>query len=425
MPAAVLPGGPALVDETLSVPATGAGALTTGALQAGQEYLVEVYGTYRYGSRAGQLADAECSRSSSDSSWDRDRSVHPAQPDEDHLDLYVDGVDLWADPDVDAGGDCDLRTHTYRDTVTPSRTGRVTLALWDPTTPVDNVGGLTVRIIAVTPRDEMDWQLPAAAAAGVTSPGALEAGVTYLATVTGTVDAGDGVASDAECSVTTGDPVWRMNRSVDVGQPDADHLDVLLDRRDVTFTPVSDPDDDGCDAVTHSYRRVITLDETRPVNLRIDDPAWQDDVGALTVHVERVDPAVGTETVAVDTSAPEVLTGRNYLAGQALRLTATGTYTYAPGVTADAECSATTADPTWRASRSELVAEGRYLGDVTVDGRMPDWATASGSRCDVTTHAYSWTYTPTRTGPLALGVADTDLGDNAGTVTVTISPAAG
>ncbi len=119
------------------------------------------------------------------------------------------------------------------------------------------------------------------------------------------------------------------------------------------------------------------------------------------------------------------MTTRNYLAGQTLRITATGTYTTAPGITADAECSATTADPVWRSSRTELYAEGRYLGDVTLDGSPGDWVTASGARCDTTTHAYSWTVTPDETGPLSLGVADTDRTNNAGTLAITISPAAG
>jgi hypothetical protein len=424
LPAAFLPGGPALVDETLTVPATSPGVLTTGALQAGQEYLVEVSGTYAYGSGENQLADAECSTTTGTTSWRRDRSIHPAQRGEDHLDLYVDGSDLWADADVDAGNDCDLRTHTYRDTITPTRTGRVTLALWDPTTPDDNSGELTVRILAVTPQAEMDWQLPATAAAGVTSPGALEAGVIYLLTVTGTVDAGGGVSSDAECSATTTDPVWRMNRSVDASAPSADHLDLLLDRRDVTFTPVEDPDDDDCDTGTHIYRRAVRLDTTRPVNLRVDDPAWQDNSGALTVHAERVDPVADAETVAVDASQPAVETSRNYLAGQALLVTVTGTYAYTADVDADAECSATAADPVWRSSRTEVRRDGRYYGDVLVDGRGW-WRTAAGTSCDPTSHTYTMAYTPGRTGPLRLGVDDLDLSDNTGTLTVTISPAAG
>ena len=423
-PAAWLPAGPALTDETVTVAATSEGVLTAGSLTAGQEYLVEVSGTYRYRATATYLADAECSRTPNDPTWRRDRSAHTWQPGEDHLDIYVDGQDLWADGDDEDAAGCDTRTHTYRDTFTPSRTGRVTLATWDPTTLSDNAGALTVRIIALTPQATMDWQLPATAAAGVTGPGAVEAGRTYLVTVSGTVDAGAGVTSDAECSTSAADPVWRRDRSLDPADPGADHLDVLLDRSDVTFRPATDPDGDGCDATGHTYRYSFTPSTTRAINLRVDDPAWTDDNGTLSVHVERVDPVVGTESVSLDTAkVDDTATARTYLAGQRLRLTATGTYLTAPGVTADAECSATTADPTWRTSRTELYAEGRYLGDVTLNGASGDWLTATTARCDATTHAYSWFVTPSVTGPLSLGVADTDRSNNSGTLAVTISPA--
>ena len=332
------------------------------------------------------------------------------------------GVDLEGDPDDDTGDSCDTRTHTYRWTYVPTRTGRVAFAAWDPTTLADNSGALRIRVVALTPRDEMTWPLAANAAAGVTSPGALEAGGSYLLTVSGTVSAGGGVVSDAECSVSPSDPVWRRDRSVLPEDPTADHLDVLLDRDDVTFTPVNDPDGDGCDADTHTYRLTLRPRTTAAVNLRVDDPVPGDNSGALNVSVVRVRPVVGTETVALDTSKPAVATTRNYLAGQPLRITATGTWTYAAGVTADAECSSTTADPTWRTTRSTMLYDGRYLGDVTVNGSLPDWAPASG-RCDATTHTYYLTYTPGETGPITLGVADLDLTDNLGTVTVSIGPA--
>ncbi|HEX4700386.1 MAG TPA: hypothetical protein VH857_13645 [Actinomycetes bacterium] len=423
VPAATLPGGPDLADETVSVPGASSGTLTTGQLVAGTRYLIEASGTYRWGTRADQAADAECSTAPGDPTWRRDRSVHPWDPTNDHLDLYVDGTDLQSTPDTDTGDGCDTRTHTYRWTYQPTRTGRVTFALWDPTTLTDNSGALTVRVLAVVPRDDLTWTLPAAAGAGVTSPGALEAGGTYQVTVSGTVDAGGGVASDAACSATTGDPVWRTERSVDPDDPTADDLNVIVNQRYATFAPVSDPDGDGCDGVGHTYRLTLTPRSTAPVNLRIDDPVFADDGGALTVTVSRIRPVVGTETLAVDSAAGPTTTARTYLAGQPLVITATGSYAFAPGVTADAECSATTADPVWRTTRSTLVADGRYLGDLTVDGTLPDWTTSTGSRCDSTTHAYQLSYTPRATGPITLGIADPDLSDEAGTLTVTISPA--
>ena len=259
-------------------------------------------------------------------------------------------------------------------------------------------------MIALVPRDQMSWQLPATAAAGVTSPGALEAGGTYLLTVSGRSRPAAGSPRTPSARRSLADPVWRRDRSVDVTDPSADNLDVLVDGDDRTFRPVTDPDGDGCDADGHTYRLTVTAGSTRAVNLRVDDPAWGDDTGALTVTAVRVRPAVDTETVAVDTAAPAVATTRNYLAGQQLRITATGTYTYAAGVTADAECSATTADPVWRSTRSTLLVDGHYLGDLTVNGSPPDWRTATGtSSCDPATHSYQLLYTPAQTGPLTLG----------------------
>ncbi len=422
-PAASLLPGPELVDETVSLPAASEGALTTGSLTAGTGYLIEATGTYKWGQKPNQVADAECSKAPGDAVWRRDRSVHSWDPTNDHLDLYVDGTDMLAEPDVDSGDDCDTRTHTYRWTYQPARSGRVTFAVWDPTTLADNSGTLSIRVLAVVPRDEMAVAVPATAAAGVTTPGALETGGTYAVTVSGTVDAGGGVVADAECSTSTTDPVWRRDRSVLATDPTADHLDLLVDRDDVTFTPVSDPDGDGCDSDTHTYRWVTTAGRTAPINLRVDDPVWSDDAAELQVTVSRVRPAVDTETVTVDSAGAPVSSGRIYLAGQPLRITATGTYTWAAGTTADAECSSTTTDPTWRSTRSTMLVDGRYLGDVTVNGSLPDWTTSSGARCDATTHSYLLTYTPRQTGPLTLGVADLDLTDNAGALTVTIGPA--
>ena len=424
-PAPVPPGslldGPPLEDETVVVDAVTGAATTTGALQEGQRYLLESTGTYRYGPSADQLADAECSRTATDSSWRRDRSVHVLQPWSDHLDLYLDGEDLAASPDVNGGDSCDTRTHTYRQTVEAERTGRVTLQLWDPTTADDNAGSVTVRLIALRPREDMEWLLPASAGAGVMSPGALEAGFRHLVTVSGTVDAGNGVVADAVCSVSATDPVWRPVRSVLDGSSGSDHLNVLVNRSTVTLRPVVDPDGDGCDTDTHTYRYDRgSSSTTAAINVRVNDPVWADNSGALTVRAQRVEPVVDTETVVLDTAGSPVTTDRLYLGGQTLRITATGTYTYADGVTADAECTSTEEDPPWTYSRASL---GNGAGDVVVtDGRF-NRTDPSTSTCDTQTHTYAWTWRPTTSGPLTIGVADTDLSDNSGTLTVTLSPA--
>ena len=83
-------------------------------------YLVEVSGTYRCGSRPTSSPTPSARAAPGDPTWRRDRSVHPWQPGEDHLDLYVDGQSTsWADAETRTPTGCDTRTHTYRDTFTP------------------------------------------------------------------------------------------------------------------------------------------------------------------------------------------------------------------------------------------------------------------------------------------------------------------
>jgi hypothetical protein len=415
-----LPAGPEVTTETVRLYATTAGATMIGALVEGQPYLIEATGTYTYAKSA--TADAECSRTATDPTWIRDRSVHRLAPTSDHLDLYVDGVDLHGVADGGGGGDCDTTNHVYRWMYTPQRSGRVTFALWDPSTRSDNSGSLSIRVIKSAPADVLAWEVRGNIAAGISSPGALVAGQTYRATITGLVDAGAGVTSDAECSATVDDAVWRRQRAV----LDGDDFDVLVDRADLRWEPVTQPDPtEACDSVDHSYTTLLHPTETRPVNIRVGDTYSRDNTGSLQVRVERIIPVEGSEIVEVDSSAPAgATTTRVYPAGVALTLRVQGTYEIAPGITADAECSTTTADPFWRSSRTELTtSSGQALGDLLVAGQLLDWQTASGSRCDGVDHSYVLQWTPQTTGPIALAVADEQHADNAGNLTVTVEPA--
>ena len=345
--------------------------------------------------------------------------MHRLAPTSDHLDLYVDGVDLLGRSDD--GGDCDTTNHVYRSWYTPTRTGRVTFALWDPSTRSDNGGALTIRVIKSAPSDELDWWVRGDAATGRTSPGALEAGQTYTATITGTVETGAGVSADAECTATTTDPVWRRQRAV----LDGDDFDVLIDGEDVRWEPATQQDpDEACDSVTHTYTTTLRPQETRPVNIRVDDPAWRGNTRSLHVRIVRVLPIEGPETVTVDSANPSgTSTARSYPAGETVTVRVQGTFAIAPGITADAECSTTTTDPFWRSSRIDLTSSsGQALGDLMVGGRLLDWRTASGSRCDGVDHSYSVLWTPQSTGPIALAVADQQHADNTGTLTVTVEP---
>jgi hypothetical protein len=234
-------------------------------------------------------------------------------------------------------------------------------------------------------------------------------------TVSGTVAAGSGVLVDAECSTTTADRVWSRDR-----------LDVLVDKQAANLAAVTSNPTSACDATHHTYRSVVKPWNTRPINVRIDDPAFLDNTGALTVTVTRFVQPAGAETVAVDSKAAAgAQTTRIYQAGRPVRVTTTGTYAFAAGSKADAECTSTAAAPSWHnPARGGVDGSGNSLRDVTVGGHSVDWRTSAGASasCDAIHHSYSLTYTPSTNGPLTFGVADTSYGDNSGTVTVTVVP---
>jgi hypothetical protein len=162
------------------------------------------------------------------------------------------------------------------------------------------------------------------------------------------------------------------------------------------------------------------------VNVRVDDPSPWDNSGSLKVEIVRQPRIEGPEQLEVDTANPAgTTTTRVYPAGQTMTVRVEGTYEAAPGVTADAECSVTATDSTWRSSRPELAGtSGQPLGDLTVNGQLLDWTPVSGSyRCDRVGHAYRLRWTPQSTGPLVLAIADEQHSDNAGRLSVTIEPA--
>jgi hypothetical protein len=384
---ATLAAGSPLVSESVRLPAGRRGGVTTtGALQAGREYLVEVAGTYKYASHARSVADGECSTAPR-SDWQRDRSI---RGDEwlDHLDVYIDGNDLFADSDN--GQECDTETHTYRWVYDAERTGRVPLRIWDPAGHGNNSGALTVSITDLgRVRDRMTWQVSSRAAAGVTSPGSLRAGTEYDVTISGTWRPEAGSTSDAECTITAADPVWRRNR-------DREH-DVLLDKSDKGFDAV--PDTGGnCSKDDHVYRYTFTPSETRPVNIRVGDDTFGNNAGALTVkvspHVEPEPEPLANETLKVDARAGGQ-TAQSYPAGARLRVWARGTYMYRSAAEADAEC----------ASRYGYWAN-HYggSGDLGFTGGGSTWVPVDGGTCDAS-HLYYQDVTVQQAGPLRFWVS--------------------
>ena len=429
-----------LSDENLSVPTSvRAGARTVKALAAGRRYLIEASGTYRYETKAGSVADSECSTRAG-SSWQRERSVRADQWDADHLDLYVDGHDLQAE--ADNGQSCD-DGHVYRWVYEPQRSGRVPFAVWDPTSYRDNRGSLRVHVLDLgAVRDTMSWQVPADRKAGATSPGVLRGGRDYLVTVAGTWQNGQGGTADAECALSDGR--WRRDiDSYDMLAGDWGYDSASPRISGVRTLPVSGGSD--CDP-GHTYTWVQHADRTTPLNVRVSDPdGFADNTGALEVSVapydgSATDPAptpTPTPTPTPAPSAPEYLhvdsrsatpvrTTREYPAGTSLRVTASGMYFLRDAqdwVVADAECTVTSTDYRWRPTRLDGVFNGQMspLGDLVVNGGLVTWTPSSGwGSCDSSNHEYTYDLTTTRSGPLWFVVADDDYSNNKGTLDVEV-----
>jgi hypothetical protein len=462
------------VVERLKVPARRkAGTRTRRALVEGRRYLIEVSGTYRYDRGPASLADAECSTRDGASWWQRERSLRHDEWYADHLDLYVDGHDLYAESDD--GQSCDSEGHTYRWVYEAERTGRVPFALWDPDGFGDNSGKLSVQVLDLgAHRDTMSWKVPARSRAGATSPGLLRGGEEYQVTVSGTWSNGEGVTSDAECSIGWGS-TWRRDvDSYDMVTGDWSYDSLAPRLSGVRSEPVSgapECDDD------HRYTYVFRPERTTPLNIRVGDPGGHaDNTGALTVVVRPYDasapapapspapgpspdpvpeptpapeptpeptpepeepplplpaprPAFDPERLWVDSrSAEPVRTEQEYPAGTTLRVTATGMYFMRQSgdhwIVADAECTVTSWDRRWQPTRFEGEFDGRTapLGDLVVNGEIVTWAPSDGrGSCDSGEHTYTYDVTLAQGGPLWLVVADDDYGDNRGALEVEVT----
>jgi hypothetical protein len=413
-PATLLPGAP-LSSERLYLDARRlTGVTTAGALQAGQPYLVESVGTYQY-KATGARADAQCSNTAlAPRTWLPSRSLDPRHPDTDHLDLYLNGIDPRMD--ADSGEHCDPLQHTYRWTYVPSRTGRANFRVWDARYS-DNAGGLSIRVRKLSTDDsDQTVVVRGAAPTGATGNARYRAGVEYVVQVTGTWQFSPAGVGDADCVRTAAG--W--SRTLASG---ADFTGLLVNSWDPDARPLADTGG-GCDGTGHVYRFRWTPREDTALSAKVSDGLYRDNTGTLFVRVVRRDlasrlPGPPPEQVTVDTAlSTGVQTVRSYADGAAYEITVAGTYDAGAGVTADAECSATTADATWRGRRSSPLST-RLLWDATVNGETQQWQAVEGGDCSPS-HTYRLVYRPGRDGRLRLGVRDVTFADNSGSLNVSV-----
>jgi hypothetical protein len=141
-------------------------------------------------------------------------------------------------------------------------------------------------------------------------------------------------------------------------------------------------------------------------------------------------PEVSFPTIQVDASNPDGADSLDLVAGQAYQFSVGGTYTPGAATEADAECSATSADPTFVHDRY-VESFGSDMFSLQVDRQSVSWApltadnapgdTACNSSSNSSSHRYTLFYIAPSTGPVNFRVLDTFYGDNAGSLIVTVS----
>ena len=284
-------GGTGLVAETVSVPAAAGSVWSTGSLEQGADYRLTVTGTARLG--GGVTSDGRCVAVGG--TWNMAASLDRRTPGADHAKLYVDGVPFAGR--APRGRTCASRTHVLDWTAV--RTGRLTLAVWDPLTRTDDGGALSVQVQRLTPvatpppaapeppaatprwRQAHDSvRVEASAPAGALSTMRVRAGQAVYVKVTGTQRSG-GLQADASC-VRTGRGWVPTDARVALGQ---DPLALWVDGAPLGWHPVGRVS--GC-AADHTYSARFVATKSGPLRLAVLDLDHRDNTGALTVGLQRL-----------------------------------------------------------------------------------------------------------------------------------------
>lgn len=281
------------VDE-LTVFASDASGTDSISLDAGTTYLVEVSGKYTYGAlqEGNGEADAECHNLLNGTPLLR--NLLDLFFGAGTLDLFIDGEDVEWDPESPSPTGCDDPltggSNAYTTTFTPSETGPVNFAVFDPNFYGDNQGSLEVKIFEAAPAEPEPVLVPVSHVLvdssdpeGAQTQAPLSAQQTYLLEARGTYNyhkSGD--VADAECSVTADDPTWIPARFGDLNGEN--WLDLLVNDQGVTWTPVNE-EDPGCSSTDHVYRVEHTPAESGFATFRVNDSFYGDNEGTLQVTV--------------------------------------------------------------------------------------------------------------------------------------------
>ena len=288
--AAEAPRGFGLLDESVSVPAAAvAGAVTNQELEQGATYRITVSGVVGLGN--GVESDGLCLGLSS--AWWATATLDRRHPEQDHGNLYVDGVPFAGRP---LGDGCNAHANTADYTAT--RSGRLGVSLWDPLTTADNTGALTVRVqrtsafatpIAaeeVTPGDGDAWDLTrdwftvsAADPEGTRSAMKVRKGEQVQVFVRGATRSG-GIETDARCVSTSAG--W-VDRDPGTATPQ-DPMELWVDGSRVFWRSIGQGY--GC-SDENAYTTRFTATKSGKLKLTVADLDHRDNDGVLQVTLLR------------------------------------------------------------------------------------------------------------------------------------------
>lgn len=447
------------------------GTSSLAALVAGQRYrfVVSNFYTYEYRTPATSLADAECTITPTDATWQPQRTFPGVPAHDDLYGLYLDRADAEWVPLFDTGEGCNTSSnHTYRLIHTAMQTAQVNFAVKAmdysflsgslfvdiflmragvadgerPGLPVPGVEpAMSKEPSKETPTEVIKIQ--AASDVGSNSQKSYQKGQNYRLEVSGvyvydyryTTDN----RADAECTqfafnprtvinngnvdFTVPERSWQSKRfATNANDPGGDPFDLEIDGAEVEWIPLTpDPTFPACNTKDHTYEYLFSPLENidgvvEKLNFKIADPMFLHAFAAGELMV-KVFPA-GTvrngpehqeiEDLQVDASNP---TGTNTLTplreGETYRIIADGVFNYdkrRDGAKADAECTITdsypSTDPVYKAQRNwDSIAAGDDMFDLMINGVQVEWTplfeTSGG--CNARDHAYSLTFTATRT----------------------------
>jgi hypothetical protein len=258
-------------------------------------------------------ADAECSLTTSDQVWRRERSG-------DH-DLLLNREDVRLEPLVNTGDDCNTDNHHYRFVYTPDSTGPVNVRVSDPGAYADNSGELTVRVVRyVAPTQQSKSAIPstpkptptptpkptpsptstptpepepvvaeslsvtAADATPVRTRQTYPAGTRLRLTAKGGYRFAERVHADAECTVAGPEWQWLANRLSGLfggrSQPLGD-----LTVNGVIGDWLPSDGTGACDERSNTYTQDVTVDRLGRLGFVVADDNYTDNTGTLSVTV--------------------------------------------------------------------------------------------------------------------------------------------